>query len=255
MSNSLRASLAALATSAAGFGILALGPTTYAATPPDAHAVAQLNLPGQPAGGDQEQQQDQQNQQNQSGRQDQGDQAGTPDNGHDAFSHTRAVARHADSGGDRVTAWGSARASASRAPAASASLAQAHTAVSLPATAGPTARPTMIAGHRVVAVYHMRATAYGPSLRDNYPYGPVDAFGQPLKPGMVAVDPSVIPLRSLVYVTGYTDPNLPAGGFLGQAMDTGGAIKGNRIDIFMNADAQTVSNFGIEPVTVYVLAP
>ncbi|WP_020376630.1 peptidoglycan-binding protein [Sulfobacillus thermosulfidooxidans] len=113
--------------------------------------------------------------------------------------------------------------------------------------------PSTIDGRPVIAVYHMRATAYGPSLKDNYPYGPVDAFGQPLEPGMIAVDPSLIPLKSYVYVTGYTDPNLPAGGFLGRAMDTGGAIVGHRIDIFMDANSQTVSNFGIEPVTVYVL--
>jgi 3D (Asp-Asp-Asp) domain-containing protein len=110
-----------------------------------------------------------------------------------------------------------------------------------------------IDGRPVIAVFHMIATAYGPSLQDNYPYGPVDAFGQPLQPGMVAVDPSVIPLKSYVYVTGYHDPYLPAGGFLGHAMDTGGAIKGDRIDIFMNENPQVVSNFGIQPVTVYLL--
>ncbi len=111
----------------------------------------------------------------------------------------------------------------------------------------------MIDGYPVIAEYHVRATAYGPSLKDNYPYGPVDAFGQPLQAGMIAVDPSLIPLKSRVYVKGYTNSHLPAGGFLGRAMDTGGAIKGKRIDIFMNANPQTVSNFGIEPVTVYVL--
>lgn len=111
----------------------------------------------------------------------------------------------------------------------------------------------MIDGRPVLRVIHMMATAYGPSLQDNYPYGPVDAFGQPLAAGMVAVDPSVIPLHTYVYVSGYTDQNLPSGGFLGHAMDTGGAIKGDRIDIFMNASPRTVSNFGIEPVTVYVL--
>lgn len=111
----------------------------------------------------------------------------------------------------------------------------------------------MIDGYPVIAVYQVRATAYGPSLKDNYPFGPVDAFGQPLQAGMIAVDPSLIPLKSRVYVKGYTDHNLPTGGFLGRAMDTGGAIKGHRIDIFMNASPQTVSNFGIEPVTVYVL--
>jgi 3D (Asp-Asp-Asp) domain-containing protein len=113
--------------------------------------------------------------------------------------------------------------------------------------------PRMIDGRPVIGVFHMLATAYGPSMRDNYPYGPVDYFGQPLEPGMVAVDPSVIPLKTYLYVTGYTDRHLPSGGFLGRAMDTGGAIRGDRIDIFMDAGSQTVSNFGIEPVTVYEL--
>ena len=122
-----------------------------------------------------------------------------------------------------------------------------------PASVTPSGNTKTIDGRPVIAVYHMQATAYGPSLQDNYPYGPVDAFGQPLKPGMVAVDPSLIPLKSYVYVKGYTDTHLPSGGFLGRAMDTGGAIKGHRVDIFMNANSQTVSNFGIEPVTVYVL--
>ncbi|POB11528.1 peptidoglycan-binding protein [Sulfobacillus sp. hq2] len=115
------------------------------------------------------------------------------------------------------------------------------------------ASPQTIDGKPVVAVYHMTATAYGPSAQDNYPYGPVDAFGQPLQPGMIAVDPSVIPLKSTVYVQGYHDSVLPQSGFLGQAMDTGGAIVGDRIDIFMDNGSQTVANFGIQPVTVYVL--
>lgn len=118
---------------------------------------------------------------------------------------------------------------------------------------GSTGSTETIDGRPVLQVIHMTATAYGPSLQDNYPYGPVDYFGQPLEPGMVAVDPSVIPLGSYVYVSGYSDANLPSGGFLGHAMDTGGAIQGDRIDIYMDAGAQTVSNFGIEPVTVYVL--
>ncbi len=121
------------------------------------------------------------------------------------------------------------------------------------ATTSSAGTPTTIDGYPVIAVYHMTATAYGPSLKDNYPYGPVDAFGQPLQPGMIAVDPSIIPLTSRVYVQGYTDSVLPTGGFLGRAMDTGGAIKGHRIDIFLNQNPQIVSNFGIEPVTVYVL--
>lgn len=97
------------------------------------------------------------------------------------------------------------------------------------------------------------ATAYGPSLQDNYPYGAVDYFGQPLTTGDIAVDPTVIPLHSCVRVTGYQSPNLPAGGFIGEADDEGGAIKGKHIDIFMNASASQVSNFGIQSVQVTVL--
>ena len=123
------------------------------------------------------------------------------------------------------------------------------------ATPRPTSIPPVktIDGRPVLRVLHVVATAYGPTYAANYPYGPVDAYGQPLQPGMVAVDPSVIPMRSTLYVQGYHDPALPSGGFVGRAMDTGGAIQGPRIDIFMNQGRAAVSHFGIEPVTVYVL--
>lgn len=97
------------------------------------------------------------------------------------------------------------------------------------------------------------ATAYAPTLKDNYPYGPVDYYGKPLKAGDVAVDPRVIPLGTKLYVSGYHSPNLPAGGFTATANDTGGAIKGNRLDIFINASESQVSNFGIQRVTVCIL--
>lgn len=117
----------------------------------------------------------------------------------------------------------------------------------------PSSAPRTIGGRPVLRVLHMVATAYGPSLQDNYPYGATNYFGQPLTPGTVAVDPSVIPLKTYVWVQGYQDRNLPSGGFLGQALDTGGAIQGDRIDIFMADNARIVSNFGIEPVTVDIL--
>jgi 3D (Asp-Asp-Asp) domain-containing protein len=110
-----------------------------------------------------------------------------------------------------------------------------------------------IDGRPVLKAFHMVATAYAPTLADNYPYGAVDAFGQPLQDGMVAVDPSVIPLGTVVYVTGYHDNFLPNGGFLGKAMDTGGAIKGYRIDIFINQSQGAVNDFGVQEVTVYEL--
>ena len=116
-----------------------------------------------------------------------------------------------------------------------------------------TSTVSTVDGRPVLKAFHMVATSYGPSLADNYPYGPVDAFGQPLQNGMVAVDPSVIPLGTVVYVTGYHDNFLPQGGFLGKAMDTGGAIKGDRMDIFINANPQVIGDFGVQQVTVYVL--
>jgi 3D (Asp-Asp-Asp) domain-containing protein len=111
------------------------------------------------------------------------------------------------------------------------------------------AAPTFLSGHTL----HMVATAYGPSAQDNYPYGATDYFGNPLVAGDVAVDPSVIPLHTCVYVTGYHSPNLPAGGFVGEADDEGDAIQGNRVDLFMNASPAKVSAFGIQRVQVTIL--
>ena len=124
---------------------------------------------------------------------------------------------------------------------------------SAPAKAASTASTPTIDGHPVVGHLSVIATAYGPSAADNYPFGPVDAFGAPLKPGMVAVDPRVIPLHTWLWVSGYSSPYLPAGGFLAQALDTGGAIKGNRVDIYLDRTPAQVSSFGIQKVSVTVL--
>lgn len=61
--------------------------------------------------------------------------------------------------------------------------------------------------------------------------------------GMAAVDPSVIPLGTRLYVEGY--------GYA-VAADTGGAIKGDRIDLFMEERAQCI-NWGRKKVKVYIL--
>lgn len=60
----------------------------------------------------------------------------------------------------------------------------------------------------------------------------------------VAVDPSVIPLGSKVYVSGYG---------VAIASDTGGAIKGNIIDVFLNSYEECMS-WGRRQVTVQILA-
>lgn len=114
-------------------------------------------------------------------------------------------------------------------------------------------QPRTIAGLQVVGTIGLTATAYGPSAQDNYPYGATDYFGRPLIPGDVAVDPNVIPLGTQLWVTGYASSVLPQGGFLARAVDEGDAIQGNRIDLFINAPEATVSNFGIQRVTAYIL--
>lgn len=60
---------------------------------------------------------------------------------------------------------------------------------------------------------------------------------------VIAVDPNVIPLGSKVYVEGY-----------GEAIagDTGGAIKGNKIDLFM-PNRQDALNFGRKTVQITIL--
>lgn len=83
------------------------------------------------------------------------------------------------------------------------------------------------------------ATAYCPTDVG----GSHTALGIKPKRGIVAVDPRVIPLGARVYVENY-GPALAA--------DTGGAIKGNRIDIFVDSHKEAVS-WGRRKVTVYVL--
>jgi uncharacterized protein YabE (DUF348 family) len=61
--------------------------------------------------------------------------------------------------------------------------------------------------------------------------------------GTVAVDPSVIPLGTRLYIEGY--------GY-GVASDVGGAIKGNRIDLHFDTEAQALQ-FGRRTVQVYIL--
>ncbi len=97
------------------------------------------------------------------------------------------------------------------------------------------------------------ATAYSADPKENGGYGAVDYFGNPLKVGTVAVDPSVIPLGTRLYVEGYDFNGLPAGGMFAEATDTGNALKGNRIDIFVPGAQEELKKFGYQQVKVYLL--
>jgi 3D (Asp-Asp-Asp) domain-containing protein len=97
------------------------------------------------------------------------------------------------------------------------------------------------------------ATAYSEVPEENGGWGGVDYFGNSLKIGTIAVDPNVIPLGTKVYITGYTSRGLPLGGLVATATDIGGAIKGNRVDIFLPSSIGPVADFGIQNVQIYVM--
>jgi uncharacterized protein YabE (DUF348 family) len=87
----------------------------------------------------------------------------------------------------------------------------------------------------------MIATAYAPNHGPGV--GTRTATGARARRGIVAVDPRVIPLGTRLYVSGY--------GYA-IAADTGGAIKGNRIDLCFNTVAEAI-RFGRRQVTVTIL--
>lgn len=77
-----------------------------------------------------------------------------------------------------------------------------------------------------------------------YTGGGRTAMGTAARTGEIAVDPSVIPLGTNVYVEGY--------GFA-RAEDTGGNIKGNTIDVYKNSESACLS-WGVRNVTIYILS-
>ncbi|MBD2845665.1 LysM peptidoglycan-binding domain-containing protein [Paenibacillus sp. IB182496] len=103
-------------------------------------------------------------------------------------------------------------------------------------------------------VVQAKASAYTAAAEENGGWAGLDYFGNALRIGTVAVDPSVIPLGSKLYITGYDYDGLPTGGMLATASDVGGAIKGNRVDLFVADSRQKALTFGYQYVKVYVLA-
>lgn len=99
----------------------------------------------------------------------------------------------------------------------------------------------------------VQATAYTAAAAENGKWGAVDYFGAKLKVGTIAVDPKIIPLGTKLYVAGYDYNGLPKGGMIATATDTGGAIKGNRIDIFVPGVTSQAKSFGIQNVKVFIL--
>lgn len=91
------------------------------------------------------------------------------------------------------------------------------------------------------ATYTMTATAY---TGGGYTALGLRAVRDPAGLSTIAVDPYTIPLGTKVYIPGY-----------GYAIcsDTGGAIKGNIIDLYLDSEEECI-NWGRRPVTLYVVA-
>lgn len=86
----------------------------------------------------------------------------------------------------------------------------------------------------------MDASAYSSQDPGN---GSHTARGNLLRRGLVAVDPDMIPLGTELYIEGY--------GYA-VADDTGGAIRGNKIDLAMDSHEEAIY-FGRQEVVVYIL--
>ena len=88
------------------------------------------------------------------------------------------------------------------------------------------------------------ATAYDDSPESQGKWVGQTATGRKPQVGVIAVDPKVIPLGTELFVEGYG--KCVAG-------DTGGAIKGRRLDLFFNTKSE-VYNWGRKKVKVYKLS-
>ncbi len=101
---------------------------------------------------------------------------------------------------------------------------------------------------RFVRALKMTATAYDATFEScgkhpEHPQYGITYSGLKVRPGIVAVDPRVIPLGTYLYVEGYGEA---------LAADIGGAIKGNRIDLYYELP-EDVAKYGKRAVKVYVL--
>jgi uncharacterized protein YabE (DUF348 family) len=100
----------------------------------------------------------------------------------------------------------------------------------------------------------MSSTAYDATFESTgknpeHPQYGITRSGTRVRPGVVAVDPKVIPLGTKLYIKSLD--GRPDYGFA-SAEDTGGAIKGNKIDLYFESPEE-VKKYGRRNVLVYIL--
>ena len=94
-----------------------------------------------------------------------------------------------------------------------------------------------VSGSRVL---YVSATAYSAQDPGNSTH---TAAGTLVRRGVIAVDPNVIPMGTRVFIPGYGEA---------VAEDTGGAIKGNHIDIAFDTHKEALT-FGRKNLEVYIM--
>ena len=107
--------------------------------------------------------------------------------------------------------------------------------------------PEVPAGLEVVRVLRVYASWYSPASAGRSPSDPaygITATGVPVTRGVIAVDPSAIPLGTRMYIPGY--------GY-GVAADTGGGIRGDMIDL--GYPDGVVPDWTTRWVDIYILGP
>jgi len=88
----------------------------------------------------------------------------------------------------------------------------------------------------------MEASAYTKSVEEGT-YKGITKSGTQVSRGTVSVDPRIIPLKTRLYIEDYGEAI---------ALDTGGAIKGNRIDLYMDTKKEALE-FGRRDVKVIII--
>ncbi len=92
--------------------------------------------------------------------------------------------------------------------------------------------------------YGRAVIASGPRAGERKAVG-ITASGKRAGRGMIAADPDVLPMRTQLFVPGY--------GY-GTVEDTGGAIQGNKLDLFFETHTQA-RQWGVKKLNVRVRQP
>jgi 3D (Asp-Asp-Asp) domain-containing protein len=107
----------------------------------------------------------------------------------------------------------------------------------------PTATPEPQLFLKYMGIF--RITAYSDSPRNGTDGRGITRSGERTRWGAVAVDPRVIPLHSKLMIEGMGD-------MVFDALDTGGGIKGNWVDIWFSTDDQALL-YGVQHRSVYLV--